>query len=67
MSSHWIYTLGSKTCFWTGTLAAQIWPQAPCNAAETWNMGLIVIGAVALLAVFTVYRRLDAWHKFYGR
>jgi hypothetical protein len=65
MYSHWIFTLGSKACAWTGVLAARIWPQTPCNAEETWNMGLIIVSAIGLLAVLAVYRRLDAWHNYY--
>ena len=67
MSYHWIYTLGANACAWTGALAAPVWPQSPCNVDETWNMGLIVVGAFAVVAVFAVYRRLDAWHSYYRR
>lgn len=67
MDTHWIYTLGEKACAWTGALSAEVWPQAPCNGIETWNMGYIVVGGCALLALFAVYRRLEAWHSYYRR
>ncbi len=67
MSDHWIYTLGAKTCAWTGALAASVWPQSPCNGEETWNMGLIVVGAFGLVALFAVYRRLESWNSYYRR
>jgi hypothetical protein len=67
MSYHWIYALGTKACALTAKLAAGIWPQSPCNVDEAWNMGYIVVGGVALLAVFAVYRRVEAWHNYYRR
>ena len=67
MNYHWIFTLGSKACVWTAALAAPVWPQSPCNIDETWNMGYIVVGAFAVMAVFAIYRRLDSWHSFYRR
>jgi hypothetical protein len=67
MSYHWIYMIGSKACTWSGALASHVWPQPPCNVQETWNMGMVVIGIAAMLAVFAVYRRLEAWHNYYRR
>ena len=67
MSFHWIYAIGSKACAWSGALAAHVWPQTPCNGVETWNMGAIVVSALGVVAVFAVYRRLDAWHNRYRR
>ena len=67
MNYHWIFTLGSKVCVWTGALAAPVWPQSPCNIDEAWNMGYIVVGACAVMAVFAIYRRLDSWHSYYRR
>jgi hypothetical protein len=67
MSNHWIYTIGSKACSWSGALAAHVWPQSPCNADETWNMGVVVVSVCAVMALFAVYRRLDAWHSYYRR
>ena len=67
MSHHWIFTLGSNACAWTGRIAGPIWPQTPCNAHEAVNLGLIIVSAVALLALFAVYRRLYAWHSYYRR
>jgi len=65
MYYYWINTLGTKACVWMGALAAPVWPQAACNADETWNMGLIVVGAAVVVAAFAVYRRLNSWHNFY--
>ena len=67
MASHWIYTLGAKACAWSGALTANFWPQTPCNVDETWNMGYVVVGAFALLALHAVYRRANAWHNYYRR
>jgi len=67
MSYHWIYTLGDKTCVWSGKLVAGIWPQTPCNIDEAWSMGYVIVGVAAILAVFVIYRRLDRWHNYYRR
>ena len=67
MSYQWIYALGSKACAWTGMLAAPVWPQTPCNINEAWNMGYVVVGLFAMLAVYAFYRRAYAWHNYYRR
>ena len=67
MSYHWIYSIGSKACAWSGTLAKPIWPQSPCNVDEAWSMGTIVVVVFALLAFFTIIRRADAWYNYYRR
>jgi hypothetical protein len=67
MSSHWIYLIGSKACAWTGALAQPVWPQSPCNADEAWNMGAVIVGIFVMLALFSIIRRIDAWHNYYRR
>ena len=67
MSYHWIYEIGAKACSWSGALAQPIWPQSPCNTNETWNMGAVVVGIFAMLALFAILRRVDAWHNYYRR
>jgi hypothetical protein len=68
MTAHqWIYAIGDKACTWSAALAEDVWPQSPCNAAETWNTGAIIVGFVAMLALFAIIRRADAWHSYYRR
>ena len=62
---HWIYAIGNKACTWSATLAKDVWPQSHCNAAETYNTGAIIVGILAMLALFTVIRRAEAWHRYY--
>jgi len=67
MSQNLIYVIGSKACTWSGVVAAHFWPQSPCNPDETWNIGMVIVGALLLLAAVSVYRHFHAWHRFYGR
>lgn len=64
---HMLYLIGSKACAWTGALAQTVWPQPACNADEAWSMGAVVVGLLALLAVASLLRRVDAWTKYYRR
>ena len=64
---HMLFLIGNKACAWTGAIAQNVWPQAPCNAEEAWSMGAIVVGFFALLALAAVVRRIDAWHNYHRR
>jgi len=61
----WIYAIGDKACTWSAALAKDVWPQSPCNDAETYNTGAIIVGILAMLALFAVIRRAEAWHRYY--
>ncbi len=66
MTPHWIFQLGEKACTWGNAAVARVWRQTPCNAAETWNMGYVIVGVVLVLGVFAIYRRIYAWHTYYS-
>lgn len=68
MSFHqWFYAIGDKACTWSAALAKDVWPQSPCNDAETYNTGAILVGIFAMLALFAIIRRADKWHQYYRR
>ncbi len=52
-----IYWLGSKGCYAVGIIQEVFMSESICSRNQTWNMGLVLVGAAALFLAYIALRR----------
>ena len=52
-----IYWLGSKGCYAIGIVQEIFTSESICSSHQTWNMGLVMLGAAIFLGYFSLRRR----------
>lgn len=52
-----VYWIGAKGCSAIGAVGEMITSESACSHNQTWNMGLVLLGAGVLLAGYFLFRR----------